>query len=298
MSGMQATRAFTIRDGLERGYTAAELRSMAFTTPARGVRITAAIGDEATALFEAVRLLAADDQFFSHTTAARIHGVPLPARFEREARVHLASPTGRARMQRPGVVGHRLKSATIEIGDMRVEALPDAFVHLATMLSLEELVAAGDWIVSSKRPGALQIEMLSDAVRRFAGARGIDRARHALALVRTGSESPRESLVRLLIVFRGLPEPTLQHEVFDAFGTFVARLDLSWPPLRLAVEYDGEQHVDDPAQVARDVVRLKALRELGWEIIQIRKDDLRDGGSRVIAEIAAAHLRRTRRLAA
>ena len=94
---------------------------MAFMAPARGARITAAVGDEAQSLLEAVRVLAQDDQFFSHTTAARIHGMPLPARFEREARVHLASPIDPSRMQRSGVVGHRLKSALEEVDRIRVE---------------------------------------------------------------------------------------------------------------------------------------------------------------------------------
>lgn len=291
MLGMRSQHGFTVAEGLERGYSAAELRSMAFTAPARGARITAAVGDEAQALFEAVRVLAIDDQFFSHTTAARIHGMPLPARFEREARVHLASPSGRSRMQRPGVVGHRLKSEVEEIDGMRVESRADTFVHLATLLSLEELVAVGDWLVSTQRRAPLTVEQLMDALRRYDGARGLQRARRALALVRVGAESPRESLLRLLII-GALPEPTLQYEVFDAAGAFVARLDLSWPRLRLGVEYDGEHHMD-PAQQERDRIRREQLRALGWHIVVVTKDDLLDGGTGILRQIVAAHRRCT-----
>ncbi|WP_425661105.1 DUF559 domain-containing protein [Agrococcus sp. DT81.2] len=286
---MLSPHGFTIREGLERGYSAAELRSMAFTAPARGARITAAVGDEGRALFEAVRVLAQDDQFFSHTTAARIHGMPLPARFEREACVHLASPTGRSRMQRPGVVGHRLKAAVEVVDGMRVEARADTFVHLATMLSLEELVAVGDWLVSPKRRAPLTVEELMGALRRYDGARGLQRARRALALVRVGAESPRESLLRLLII-GALPAPTLQHEVFDATGAFVARLDLSWPRLKLGVEYDGDHHAD-PAQQERDRIRLEKLRALGWHVIVVTKDDLLDGGKEILRQIVAAYQR-------
>lgn len=286
---MDTPHGFTVRAGLERGYSAAELRSMAFTTPARGARITAAIGDEARALLEAVRVLAQDDQFFSHTTAARIHGMPLPARLENEARVHIASPTGRARMHRPGVVGHRLKSATIEIDGMRVEARADTFVHLSTLLTVEELVAVGDWLVSPKRRDPMAREDLFDALRRYSGARGLNRARRALALVRIGAESPRETLLRLLII-RALPEPVLQHEVFDAAGSFVGRIDLSWPHLRLGIEYDGEHH-QDPQQRARDSVRLAKLRAEGWHIIVVTRDDLVDGGAELLRRIAAAYRR-------
>ncbi|MCH1883116.1 endonuclease domain-containing protein [Agrococcus sp. ARC_14] len=286
---MDSSHGFTVRDGLDRGYTSAELRSMAFTSPARGTRITAAIGDEAQALFEAVRVLALDDQFFSHSTAARIHGMPLPTRLETDRKVHLSSPTGRARMQRPGVVGHRLKSQTVEVDGVRVESRPDVFVHLATMLTVEELVMVGDWLVSPKRRAPLTVEDLRDALRRYDGARGLQRARHALSLVRVGAESPRESLVRLLVT-GCLPEPTLQHEVFDPSGTFVARLDLSWPRLKLGVEYDGEHHTE-PEQHARDQARIGRLRALGWHIITVTKHDLEDGGTRLLAAIVAAHRR-------
>ena len=98
--------------------------------------------------------------------------MPLPARSEREARVNLASPTGRSRMQRPGVVGHRLKSAVEEVDGIRVETRADTFVHAATMLSLEELVAVGDWPVSTKRRDPLTVHDLTDAaaLRRSARA--------------------------------------------------------------------------------------------------------------------------------
>lgn len=289
MPGMDSPHGFTVHTGLERGYSAAELGSMAFTTPARGARITAAVGDSARALFEAVRVLAKDDQFFSHSTAARIHGMPLPSRLEREACVHLASPSRRARMRRPGVVGHRIKSTVVIVDGMRVESRADTFVHLASMLTLEELVAVGDWLVSPARAEPLTIEGLMDAVRQFGKARGLNRARAALMLVRVGAESPRETLVRLLIA-GALPEPLLQHEVFDSSGTFVARLDLSWPHLKLGVEYDGEHH-EEPAQRARDEARLERLRALGWHIITVTKHDLEDGGQRILAEIQAAHRR-------
>ncbi|WP_157674090.1 DUF559 domain-containing protein [Agrococcus carbonis] len=95
--------------------------------------------------------------------------------------------------------------------------------------------------------------------------------------------------MRLLIV-GALPEPVLQHEVFDATGLLVARLDISWPLLKLGVEYDGEHH-DDPAQHERDRVRRERLRALGWNVIVVTRDDLRDGGARILQQIVAAHRR-------
>lgn len=48
-------------------------------------------------------------------------------------------------------------------------------------------------------------------------------------------------------VVGGLPRPRAQHEVRDAAGRFVARLDLAYPKWRLGIEYDGDQHRDRAA---------------------------------------------------
>ncbi len=282
---MRTDHAFTVRDALDSGMTPAELRSAAWDAPARGVRTAPAAPG---GLVDAIRALAADDQFFSHTTAARIHGMPLPRRLEDDPRVHLASPTGAVRMRRPGVVGHRLKSEVVVVDGARVEAPADAFVHLATLLSVDELVAIGDWLVSPQRSQPCSVEELASAIRRYAGARGLVKARRALAQVRVGAESPRETAMRLLVVRAGLPAPVLQHEVRDAFGLFVGRLDLAWPALRLAVEYAGEHHFASAEAMERDVARLRELRRLGWTIIQVTKRDLRDGGRQIVRTIAEA----------
>ncbi|WAC65868.1 DUF559 domain-containing protein [Agrococcus sp. SL85] len=288
---MQASRAFSVRDAIASGVTRGELRGGAWCAPAHGIRVTGSLGDTAADFAEAVRAAAGPDQFFSHLTAARIHGMPLPARLADDRRIHVASPTGRSRMVRPGVVGHRLKSEVIEVDGLRVEALPDAFVHLATILTVDELVAVGDWLVCRDRRQALSVEDLRDAIRRYDGARGLVRARRAVALVRVGAESPQETATRLLLVRGGLPEPVLQHEAFDERGTFVGRLDLAWPALRLAVEYDGEGHFTSHEQGERDIARLRELERLGWTVIRITRRDLRDGGARVLAHIARVHAR-------
>jgi len=65
-----------------------------------------------------------------------------------------------------------------------------------------------------------------------------------------------------------LPPCVPQHEVWDAGGAFVARLDLAWPELRVAVEYDGDHH-RDRTQHSRDLARHNRLRALGWTVLQV-----------------------------
>lgn len=288
---MHSEHAFTVRAGLEAGYSRAELRGDGWARPLHGVRMPLAAASAAADLVEAARAASADDQFFSHVTAARIHGMPLPPRLARDARIHVASPTGRARMRRPGIVGHRLKSQVVDVEGLRVEAIADAFVHLASMLSVEELVAIGDWAVSPHRAAPCTREDLAEAIRRYEGARGLNRARRAVALVRVGSESPQETAVRLLVELAGLPAPVLQHVVRDAHGDVVARLDLAWPRLRLALEYDGAHHFLSHEQGERDIARIRRLEQFGWTVIRITRRDLEDGGRALLAHIRAAYAR-------
>lgn len=110
--------------------------------------------------------------------------------------------------------------------------------------------------------------------------------------MRLGAESPAETRTRLLITDGGLPEPVAQHVVRDASGAFVGRLDLSWPGLLLAVEYDGQQHRVDSRQYAIDIERHRRLQELGWLVIRVTKEDLHDGGRRILSVIRAAYASR------
>jgi len=101
-----------------------------------------------------------------------------------------------------------------------------------------------------------------------AGSRGAMTARTLLPLVDARSESPRESDLRLLLHDAGLPAATPQHEVRDAQGRFVARLDLAWPAARVAVEYDGAHH-RVAGRHSADLARHNRLRALGWTVLQV-----------------------------
>ncbi len=115
---------------------------------------------------------------------------------------------------------------------------------------------------------SLTPEALRAQLERRAGARGVVRAHRLLARLDPRAESPRETSLRLLVLDAGLPPPVPQHEVRDADGAFVARLDLAWPQQRVAVEHDGAHH-RDPRQHSRDLARHNRLRALGWVVLQV-----------------------------
>ena len=63
-----------------------------------------------------------------------------------------------------------------------------------------------------------------------------------------GAQSPKETWLRLLLIQAGLPRPQTQIPVRDEFGEAIAYLDMGWEDMKVAVEYDGEQHRSDRRQ--------------------------------------------------
>jgi hypothetical protein len=95
---------------------------------------------------------------------------------------------------------------------------------------------------------------------------GVRRMRRVLA-ARPDGAPPTESLLETLMVqlvrgVEGLPEPERQHEVVDQCGSFVARVDLSWPDLGLFLELDGQHHEGQPVYDSRRETAVVAAT--GW----------------------------------
>jgi very-short-patch-repair endonuclease len=116
-----------------------------------------------------------------------------------------------------------------------------------------------------------------DRLRRMIRAREswprVDRLAALLPLADPRSESPMETRLRLLLVEAGIGPVALQFEVRNTVGVLVGRVDLAWPELRLAVEYEGDHHREQQ-QFRRDVDRLNALRLAGWTVLRFTAADV------------------------
>jgi hypothetical protein len=158
-------------------------------------------------------------------------------------------------------------------------APPDAWCQLAADLPREELVAVGDYFLSGDvkdgrhRAPLSTLAELQDAVDRHAGGRGVGKLRWALPRLRTGVDSRPESLLRLLLVSAGLPEP-LVSDPTPVAGGVVLHPDLKLPRWRVVLEYEGEDHWRDRRQWARDQQRRELLEEAGWKVIRVFSADL------------------------
>jgi len=261
---------------------ARQLRARSLVIPTRGVRALRELVD-AQALLLALALVARDDHFFSHTTAARIHGMPLPLVVPGDG-IHIAAPTAGSRMRRPGMIAHRLRAETVIVDGMRVEAPVDVFIHLAAMLDHPSLVAVADWLVSHQRGDArITPQELLEHCRRRAATPGSAAARRAVLDCRVGVESPKETEFRLVLDALGVRTTELNLSIFDERRRFLMRPDGGWPELRCAWEYDGEQHFTDPRQAARDLDRLEAPAMLGWRTRRFAKQHLRGRCEAIVA---------------
>lgn len=131
-------------------------------------------------------------------------------------------------------------------------------------------VAAIDALAQATEVKPADLELLID---RYVGRRGIVRARRAATLFDTGAQSPKESWLRVVLIDAGLPRPQTQIPVSDEFGEVFAYLDMGWPSLKVAVEYDGEQHRTDQRQYRWDSRRREGLERLGWIVVRVLAGD-------------------------
>jgi hypothetical protein len=147
-------------------------------------------------------------------------------------------------------------------------------------------VAGIDALARAIEVKAADVELLA---RRYPGRRGVARARQAIELFDAGAQSPKESWLRVVLIQAGLPRPQTQIPVRDEFGNPFAYLDMGWEGVKVAVEYDGEQHRSDRRQYAWDVRRLETLERLGWIVIRVLAGDR---PAEVLGRVRAALARR------
>ncbi|MFD5226196.1 DUF559 domain-containing protein [Microbacterium sp. NPDC058342] len=288
---------FTVSQGLDAGVSRSRLHRADLEIPFRGVRakITPAQLEEDMDPYQrqaAERRIRAREyaprlrpgQFLSHETAVALRGGPLPLTTRdgrpvdgRALPVHVSTLGSGPLVRAQGVRGHRAdpRSARAVATQGLVLASPATTFAQLGRWSLLDLVALGDFLCRVWRPGAGRRDAgrppftTIDALRATLSStrwRGITRLREALELTREDSWSPRESALRVHIVLAGLPEPLLNHDVYDDHGRFLGCVDLAYPHLKVAIEYQGVLH---HSRYSADVERIALLRAAGWTVIEV-----------------------------
>ncbi|OBH76264.1 hypothetical protein A5682_24665 [Mycobacterium mantenii] len=185
------------------------------------------------------------------------------------------------------VWGDRLASDEIEMIDgIAVTTDARTALDLACWYPLTTAVAALDDLARATEFKSADVELL---MARQRGRRGLERARVALDLVDPGAQSPKETWLRLVLVQAGLPRPQTQIPIYDEFGDTVAYLDMGWDEVKVAVEYDGEQHRNNRRQYTWDLRRLEMVERRGWIVVRVVAGDR---PAEILRRVRAARARR------
>ncbi|WP_353114163.1 hypothetical protein [Microbacterium sp.] len=233
-------------------------------------------------------------QRFGGRTAARLWGLPLPTVWRTGEPIDVVVPTGTCPPRTRGVRGTRLaedRAVTWSLAGAKLIDPIAAFFTCAKEVTLLDAVVIIDALISdagnypargARRP--VRAEDVGQRLDEWGRFPGCGTVRRALALARPHVESPKETETRMLLLAHGLPEPEVQHEVRSRDG-LIARVDLAYPSLRIAIEYEGDGHRTGKEQWRADIRRQRDLEDLGWTVIRITELDLRDGGASVVARL-------------
>jgi hypothetical protein len=126
-------------------------------------------------------------------------------------------------------------------------------------------------------------------VQRYGPVRGVRQLRELLPLVDAGAESLKESWLRLALIDGGLPIPETQIPILDEDGDAFAFVDMGWRAIKLAVEYDGDQHRTSRPQYVKDLRRLPKIEKRDWEVIRVINEDRQ---AEVVACVRETYVRR------
>lgn len=182
-----------------------------------------------------------------------------------DAPAELIVPT--RRRAQPGLSVRRARLRPEEIVERDGVLVTD---HRSTAFDLGRrppLVEAVVAIDALARVGEFEpAELVAYSYDRF-GMRGSRLLLEAIPLADRLSGSPMETRIRLALHHAGLPRPVLQHVV----GPYA--LDLSYPGVLLAIEYDGREHLT-PERARRDLARQAHLTRAGWDVLRFAASDV------------------------
>ncbi|WP_434991958.1 endonuclease domain-containing protein [Arthrobacter sp. Ld5] len=296
---LTTTRCFSVEAARTLGLPGHVLRRSVYRRSSRSIRFLDSAPPEVSDVVACLGTLS-PGTVASNETAAALWGLPLPRRSD-DAPIHLTRPPGTTRPRRAGVVGHVAalgEDDVVTVYGVPLTSPARTWCDLGARLPFPALVAAGDALLrrpdAPRRAAAINLpdplctlDTLSAAVATRRGARGQAAVRAALPLLRSGVDSAPESMLRMLILDAGLPEPEVNRWILDEDGR-VSRPDLQYRRQRVALEYEGEHHLTDPRQWARDIERDERLRALGWTVLRFTKRHLGAGREDAMARIRYA----------
>lgn len=215
------------------------------------------------------------ERTYSHTSAARLHGLHL---WNADSLIHVTQQAAlSSASQAPDVRTHQARLSESEVAEargVRVTSLERTVVDCSRILPHKSaLIVAehGLWLGADRA-------VMEKTIEEHPGHKGIHRARRVLKVAGSLSESPGETLALHAMKVMRLPMPEQQLVVHTRHG--MHRLDFGWRGRKVALEFDGKAKyfAYSPTEQAifEERRREKALMEEGWTFLRIEWKDLFD----------------------
>lgn len=189
-----------------------------------------------------------------------------------------------------------------DLGNHVYVASPEfVFLGAASLLAPAPLIALGDELCGvygfnkaaergfrSRAMSLTSTEKLRHYLKGAAGMSGVDKAERALQHVVDGSASPMETFdeMAMCLPYRlggyCLPPFAMNYEV--KLSPKAARIalrktcyaDMCRPEVPLDVEHHGKHDHSSPQDVASDRARVNALKEMGYEVVELTSEQVND----------------------
>lgn len=245
-------------------------------------------GDELLAIGAAAALTGAGrGAAVSHQSAAYLHQIDLVGR--RDLTVHLTRPPDTDRHAPEGIRLHcaelPAEHVTSTMG-LSVTTAARTAVDLARTLPFRAGVVAADSALHRRLATKAELQSVLTFCARWQGAAGVA---EVIAFADGRSESPLESIARVVFRDCGLPPPQLQALVGPDGD--VARVDFLWDEYRTVVEVDGALKYTDPLRARAQLERDSWLRSLGYEVVHFTWEEITTMPELVAIKIRAAFRR-------
>lgn len=274
-----AGQPFDIPMALDLGLARKDLRALVIEGQMRrlfrGVYVDARTSDTREQRLAGIKLIAPSEAVVCNESASWVMGVDTFKPSEQYLlEPSLVVPHSSTRVTKPGV---RCRQANIASRDI---------TELDGILVTTPLRTASDLLRRLYRPyalsaadglahaGLIQLEPLWEFVAKLKGYPGIVQARSLALLIEPLAASPGESWQRLRMIDAGFPIPRAQFPIVDNFAR-TRWVDLAYPHLKIAAEYDGREFHTDESDANHDRRRRSYLSTvLSWRFVVACKEDI------------------------
>ena len=237
--------------------------------------------------------IAGPESVGSHAHAAAIHKLALLTR-PNPTSVSVSLP-----LKSPRTNWSRRPSINLHVSELPAEhrivrygvpltTVARTVIDVARTTSLREGVVAADSALHGKQTTKKELYAVIDRCARWPG---IAQARRAVDFSDALSESPLESLARLVFAEGGLPTPKLQAWIggdVGGVGRPLGRADFYWPAHSTIAEADGAIKYSDPTRAQHQLQRDDDLRQAGFQVVHFTWQQIHATPGQIIQSIRAA----------